>query len=76
MSKSTASALAQAEHSRLAALNPGRSDLPDDVGSAVLEILGSAAAIQCAKERNADLDQQAVMDLVDGEVNAARAGRP
>lgn len=76
MSKSTASALAQAEHSRLAALNPGRSDLPDDVGSAVLEILGSVAAIQRAKERNADLDQQAAMDLVDGEVNAARAGRP
>lgn len=76
MSESTARALAQAEHSRLAALNPGRSDLPDDVGSAVLAILGSAAAIQRAKERNADLDQQGVMDLVDGEVNAARAGRP
>ena len=76
MSESTASALAQTEHSRLVALNPGRSDLPADVGSAVLAILGSAAAIQRAKERNADLDQQGFMDLVDGEVNAARAGRP
>ena len=76
MSESTASALAQGEHSRLASLNPDHHDLPDDVGSAVLAILGSAAAIQRAKERNANLDQQRVMDLVDGEVNAARAGGP
>ena len=75
MSKATARALAQAEHSRLAALNPGRSDLPDDVGTAVLAILSSAAAIHRVKERNADLDQQGVIDLVDEEVDAERAGR-
>ena len=76
MSKATASALAHAEHSRLAALNPGGTDLPDDVGSAVLGILGSVAAIHRVKERTADMDQQGVMDLVDAEVDAARAGRP
>ena len=76
MSKAEASALAHAEHSRLVALNPGREDLPDDVGSAVLGILGSVAAIHRVKERTADLDQQQVMDDIDAEVDAARAGRP
>ena len=76
MSKATANALAHAERSRLSALNPGSEDLPDDVGSAVLEILGSAAAIHRIKERAADLDQQQVMDDIDAEVDAERAGRP
>ena len=76
MSKATAIALAQAEHSRLAALDPGQTDLPEDVGSAVLAILGSAAAIQRVKERVADQDQREVMDLIDNEVDAARARRP
>ena len=76
MSKATASALAHAEHSRLSAPNPGSEDLPDDVGSAVLGILGSVAAIHQVKERTADLDQQRVMDDIDAEVDAARAGRP
>ena len=77
MGKATAASLAHAESSRNAALNPGRTDLPAaDVGSAVLGILGSVAAITRVKERTAALDQTEVMDLVDAEVDAARAGRP
>ena len=76
MSKATASALAHAEHSRLSAQNPGQEDLPEDVGSAVLGILGSVAAIHRIKERTAGLDQQRIMADIDAEVDAARAGRP
>ena len=77
MSKATADNLAHAESSRIAALNPGRTDLPaEDVGSAVLGILSSVAAINRVKERTAAFDQQQVMDLIDREVDAARADRP
>ena len=48
----------------------------DDVGSAVLAILSSVAAISRVKERVASVDQREVMDMVDNEVDAVRAGRP
>ena len=52
MSKTTADHLAHAEAARIAALNP---DTPcsatEDVGSAVLTILSSIAAITRVKER-------------------------
>lgn len=54
MSKSTADNLAHVECSRIAGPNPGRTDLPaEDVGSAVLGILTSVAAINRVKERSA-----------------------
>ena len=77
MSKATADNLAHAEASRISTLNPGRTDLPDeDVGSAVLGILSSVAAINRVKDRVAALDQQEVMDLIDREVDGVRADRP
>ena len=77
MSKATADNLAHAETCRIAALQPGRNDLPaEDVGSAVLGILSSVAAINRVKERAAASDQQDVMDLIAREVDAARARRP
>ena len=77
MSKATADDLAHAESSRIAALNPGRTGLPaEDVGSAILGILTSVAAIKRVKERTASLDQQEVMGLIDKEVDSVRAGRP
>ena len=77
MSKATAENLAHAETCRIAALNPGRKDLPaEDVGSAVLGILSSVAAISRVKDRVATSDQRKVMELIDGEVDAARARRP
>ena len=77
MSRATAENLVHAECSRMAKLNPGRTDLPGgDVGSAVLGIVASAAAIKRVKERTAALDQDELMALVDREVDAARADRP
>jgi len=77
MSRATAEDLAHAETCRIAALNPGRKDLPtEDVGSAVLGILSSVAAINRVKDRVAASDQREVMDLIDSEVDAARARRP
>ena len=77
MSKATAENLAHAETCRIAALNPGRNDLPaEDVGSAVLGILSSVAAISRVKDRVAASDQREVMELIDSEVDAARARRP
>lgn len=76
MSRSVARRLAEAEAARAAALSPGRKDPPvGDVGSAVLGLLTSVTAIHRVKERIGALDQQEVMDLVDGEVAAARASR-
>ena len=61
----------------IAALNPARKDLPaEDVGSAVPGILSSVAAINRVKDRVAASDQGEVMDLIDSEVDAARARRP
>ena len=52
-------------------------DLPaEDVGSAVLGILSSVAATSRVKDRVAASDQREVMDLIDSEVDAARARRP
>ena len=77
MSKKTADELAHAEVSRLAALNPGRDDLPvDDVGSAVLGILSSFAAINRVKGRVAHLDQENLMEFIEREVGDALADRP
>ena len=77
MSKAEAANLAHAEAMRIAALNPDRTDLPsENVGSAVLGILTSVAAINRVKERTAALDQQEVMDAIEGEVDAVRAHRP
>ena len=77
MSKATAKNLVHAGSCRNAALNPGRKDLPgEDVGSAVLGILSSVAAIKRVKDRVAASDQSEVMEIIDSEVDAARAGRP
>ena len=77
MSRATADNLVDAECSRMAKLNPGRTDPPGgDVGSAVLGIVASAGAIERVKERTAALDQDELMALVDREVDAARADRP
>ena len=46
------------------------------MGSAVLGIVASVAAIGRVKERTAALDQDELMALVDREVDAARADRP
>ena len=77
MSKTTADHLAHAEAARIAPLNP---DTPcsatEDVGSAILTILSSIAAITRVKERTSASDQQEIIDLVEDEVNAARADRP
>ena len=77
MNKTTADRLAHLEAARIAALNP---DTPfsttEDVGSAVLTILTSMAAIARVKERTGDSDQQELMDLIEDEVDSARAGRP
>ena len=76
MSRATADKLANLEAERIAALN---SDVArpaaEDVGSAVLTILTSIAAIARVKERASALDQQELMELIDGEVDAARADR-
>ena len=77
MSKATADNLAHVECSRIAGLNPGQTDLPaEDVGSAVLGIVASVGAINRVKERAAALDQKELMDVIDREADAARAGRP
>ena len=77
MSKATAENLAHAEACRIASLNPGLKNLPaEDVGSAVLGILSSVVAISRVKDRVASSDQREVMELIDSEVDAARARRP
>ncbi|MCY3929331.1 MAG: hypothetical protein OXG81_13775 [Acidobacteria bacterium] len=77
MSKVTADILTRSEAMRIETLNPERTDLPaENIGSAVLGILSATAAIARVKERLADADQQELMQLVDEEVDAARAGRP
>lgn len=77
MSKADADKLASLEKAHMAAPNSDR-DCPatDDVGSAVLGILSSLAAIARVKEHTSTSDQQELMDLIDEEVDAVRAGRP
>ena len=77
MSKATANTLTHSEASRIAALNPEQADLRTaDIGSAVLGILTASTAVGRVKDRVAELDQQELMQLIDDEVDAARAGRP
>ena len=77
MSKATADNLAHVEAARIAALNAGTAcPTSKDVGSAVLTVLTSIAAIARVKERASASDQQELMDLVEAEVDAARADRP
>ncbi|MCY3606463.1 MAG: hypothetical protein OXH45_12010 [Gammaproteobacteria bacterium] len=77
MSKATAENLAHAGGCRAAPFKPGRKDLPaEDVGSAVLGILSSVAVISRVKGRVATSDQEEIMELIDSEVDAARARRP
>ena len=77
MSKATADKLAHLEAARIAALNPGTAcPTTEDVGSAVLTILTSTAAIARVKKRASASDQQELIDLVEEEVDATRAGRP
>lgn len=77
MSRATADNLAHLEAARIAALNPGRpGPASEDVGSAVLTILTSMAAIARVKERASASDQQELMNLVEAEVDAVRADRP
>ena len=77
MSKATADNLARLVTAQMAELNP---DTPcstgESVGSAVLTVVSSAAAIAQVKERASASDQQEVIDLIEDEVSAARAGRP
>ena len=77
MSKATADRLARLVNAQMAELN---SDTPcstgESVGSAVLTVVSSAAAIAWVKERAGASDQQEVIDLIEDEVSAARAGRP
>ena len=77
MNKTTAKNLADALFCRITALYPGRKDLPaEDVGSGVLGVLSSVAAIKRVKDRVATSDQCEVMELIDSEVDVARARRP
>ena len=76
MSKATAQSLAHLESSRIAALNPdANSPVSEDVGSAILTILSSIAAIGRVKKRVGAFDQREIMDAIDNEVDSARAGR-
>lgn len=76
MSKTTADNLAHLQAARIAALNPAADPTVEDVGSAVLTILTSTAAIARVKERASASDQQELIDVIDAEVDAVRADRP
>lgn len=76
MSEAQAGNLAKLETARIAELNPNRPIPPENVGLAVLTIMGSALAIGRAKERLRKVDQQELMNLIDDEVAAERASRP
>ena len=76
-SKATAGNLADAKCSRIASLNQERTDVPADaVGPAVVGNQSSVATINRVKQRTAAFDQREVMDIIDREVDAARADRP
>ena len=77
MSKATADNLAHLVTARIAGLNPDMTcSTTENVGSAVLTIVSSAAAIARVKERTGHSDQQEIIDLIEDEVSAARADRP
>ena len=77
MSKAAADNLARLVTEEVAELNPDRPcSTKEDVGSAVLTVVSSAAAVARVKQRASASDQQEIIDLIEDEVNAARAGRP
>ena len=77
MSKATADNLARLVTEEVAELDPGTPcSTSQDVGSAVLTVVSSAVAVARVKECASGSDQQEVMDLIEDEVSAARAGRP
>ena len=77
MSKATADNLARLVTAQMAELNPGTPcSTKENVGSAVLTVVSSAAAIARIKKRASASDQQEIIDLIEDEVSAARADRP
>ena len=76
MSKTTADNLANLQAARIAATSPAANSPMEDVGSAVLTLLTSTAAIARVKERASASDQQELIDVIDTEVDAVRADRP
>ena len=77
MSKATADNLARLVTAQMAELNSDTScSIEESVGSAVLTVVSSAAAIARVKERASASDQQEIIDFIEDEVSAARAGRP
>ena len=77
MSKATADNLARLVTARTAELGPGTPcSTKENVGSAVLTVVSSAAAVARVKERASASDQQEVLNLIKDEVSAARADRP
>ena len=77
MSKATADNLARLVTARTAELNPGTPcSTKESVGSAVLTVVSSAAAVARVKERASASDQQEILTLIEDEVSAARADRP
>ena len=76
MSKATADDLARLGTACTAAPDldaPGPGT--ENVGSAVLTIVSSAAAVAGVKKRAGVRDQREIVDLIEDEVRAARAGR-
>ena len=77
MSKAAADNLARLVTARTAELNPGTPcSTKENVGTAVLTVVSSAAAVARVKERASASDQQEIIDLIEDEVSAARADRP
>ena len=77
MSKAAADNLARLVTARTAELDPGTPcSTKENVGSAVLTVVSSAAAVARVKERASASDQQEIIDLIEDEVSAARADRP
>ena len=77
MSKATADKLARLVTEKMAEVNPGTPcSTGENVGSAVLTVVSSAAAIARVKDRASSSNQQEIVDLIEHEVSAARAVRP
>ena len=77
MSKATADNLARLVTARMAELDPATPcSTEENVGSAVLTIVSSAAAVARVKKRASASDQQDIIDLIEDEVSTARADRP
>ena len=77
MSKATADNLPRPATAQIAELNPTTPcTTKENVGSAVLTVMSSAAAIARVKERAGASDQQEIIARVEDEASAARANRP